>query len=257
MAAPTDPYYPYRIYADPFPGGQGLTYTDHSRFLRNHIRGLFLKGQQLWDNDWNNNQEIFALWKQMWAIYRKNQKDGQMPPYYSPYLNRRVLDPKNAPVDGYHDHFIYHWQKGMQYVLYYKPEKGNFCWVDADRTLCVFTNNGWTGLSRLADEEWNVEVAIFINGAKKGKNIATKCVSQPFRLARQRNVSRGEGVIFARPFEILKNGVVVGMISQGKYNCVTTINTDTDFHTGDLLQVRANATQANAVCTISLVGMMI
>jgi hypothetical protein len=257
-APPSDPYYPYRLYADAPPGGEGWTYSDHSRFMRMHIRGLFRQGEQLWDSDYNNNGEMFSLWRSMYAIYRRNQKDGQVPPYWSPNLVIRVYDPKHANIDEPHEDMIYFFGKGMKYNLWYEPHVNHWCWVDADRMLITYTKNGWTAVSRLADKQWNVEVAIFIQGAKKGKMIATKVISQPFRVIKaQTNGSRAMGIEITYPFQILKNGVVVGNIVQQRYVCTIDMLADTDFLEGDLLQVRANALQTASTATVSIVGTML
>jgi hypothetical protein len=100
-------------------------------------------------------------------------------------------------------------------------------------------SHGWQALERLADKHLNCEIAVFIQGAKKGI-AARKIVSQPFMIPAKRNGSRARGVSQSRPWYLRKNGVRFGVANQYVYNCIVSISADTYFAEGDVLSIETN-----------------
>lgn len=254
---PPDPYYPIRKYSDPKPNGQGLTFTDTSYEYKNRIRVGFTKGQQLYDQDWNNNSEWFGLWLGMWAFFRRNIYNGQTPPYYNPGMIRQVLDVKHSNPSANHADFIRYTLTTTGRTFWYAPMIGAKAWVDADRMLVLYTASGWKPVARLLDRQWDVEIAIFACGGKKGEIVARKRVSQPFRLTKLQQASRGRFMSKGYPYAILRNGVQVGSISQGDAICRVSVTADVDFVAGDVLSIRANQASARKFVAVTIVGTMI
>ncbi len=255
MRPPRDPYYPWRKYADPEPNGKGWTYTDTSKFYKNKIRFSFTRGQQLWDDDWNNNMDWWGLWLGMWAQYRRNVHDNQMPPYYSPNSRRTVYDPKHSNPPGGHVDFIRYVNLLSGISYWYQPMLGSKAWVDADRMYICYTRAGWKPVARLRDKQWDMEIAIFAAGGKAGEIVARKTISQPFRIEKKYNACRGKFFSQGEPYQILRNGVVVATINQGEYVAKVSFTPEfLDFQTGDVLALRANSTRAKSYVSLTLLG---
>lgn len=226
----------------------GRVYTDTSRWIRyvGFIRGLFLRGQQLWDDDVNRSLANWGRYHPQTAIHRKYLNIIAPPPYYSPFLAVNVMDPKHYFQDttGWpeEDH-IYFWARGMNDSIEWRPLPGLLCYVKADRNVVAFTGSEWKPALKFEDRNMTVEIAIFASkgATKRGKVMAAYTVDRKFELLRINRESRARGIYVnsgaGGGFQIRKNGVKVGIVWQNKYSSGITMQADTIFSPGDTLDI--------------------
>ena len=223
-----------RKYAD-------IAHSDSSRYLRGKIRALWGKGQQLWDSDINKNWGYWSAWMPMTVIYRRDQK-GNKPPFYSPTVQKYIIDPKWAVVPDGGEDLVYYFSQGMLEPIYYKPLNGAFAWVQADKMLVAYSQNEWRAAARLGTSDSNVEIAIYAKGVKRLNRpfVASHVVGQPFKLVPSGTFSRARGVDKNAALPILKNGVQVASVYKSEYSSGISGGGVT-FNTGDILSVQIPA----------------
>jgi hypothetical protein len=250
-----EPYFPKRAYMD-------LSYSDHSRFLRANVRTLQRHGEQLWDSDINNNLSYWTVWMPMSVIYRRDQKHNMRPPFYSPTVQKYIIDPKWANVPDGGEDLIYFYATGMLAALYYKPINGALAWVKADHMLVAYCQDEWKAVAALDVKDRNVEIAIYAKGVKRGNRpyVATHVVGQAFTLPAtgpSSFLSRARGIDIRTALILTKNGVKVGEVfqtrtSSGLHSAGVT------FNKGDVLGIQIPASGGiSDEIIISIIGSLV
>lgn len=240
----------------------GRSYTDGSRWLHERIRGVFLRGQQLWDQDLNDALKVWALWRPRDVIYRKYRNRVSKPPYYSPIVESYIIDPAHSGLpDANAEDTLYYNSVGMPYPYYLPPLPGWMVYVKADRNFVAYTGAQWLPVLKIDTRDVDVEVAIFmsIGAVKKDAVCAVYTVEKAFAItaagARQ---SRARGVNDNAGFKIRKNGVVVANIIVVPKSSKIQIKGDTAFAVGDRLEIYATPTATfTAPVSVTILGKLL
>lgn len=236
----------------------GRIFTDGSRYIRGHMRALFRKGQQLWDDELNNNAYWWSWWSPQWAYYRRDYPNGLNYPYiYDPFMQRYVMDPKfNSSYPASYKHGLFYYVTGMKEPIISQPIMGNRIYVVADRMVVFFNGTEWKPMFRLPQYDKNFELAAYAMAPKKGKAMFRHVVTQAFKVYQDNEDGRVRGWPITNPdLEIYKNGVKVGRAFKKVYNSGVKMTVDTQFDPGDILEVRLPS-QGDVVpwVAISIVG---
>lgn len=220
----------------------GRTYTDSSRYIRMFFRAFFKKGEQLWDDDFNQNLTRWSMWVPRVTNYRKYRNIVTVPPLYSPYVTTHILDPAHsnpAEIPAGCNNTIYYYARGMPGAFYLPPLPGSTCYVKGDRNVVMMTDSGWKPMTKHSYKHEDVEISIFASqGAVKRNTVLCRhVVTQKIKFWRIGRRSRVRGLGINRPLHLRKNGVVVGTIFKAQYSSGLTMETDTTFEVGDILDV--------------------
>jgi hypothetical protein len=236
-----------------------FTRTDRSRYLRGHIRVLYMKGQQLWDSFANNNFYWWQWWMPRYAFWRRDYPNGtNYPPWYTPTLNLHVRDPKQNEHWSEEDwHRVYFFAPGMPEPIETMPIPGCTCYVMADRMVVIFADNeGWVPLFRLPQYDKNFELAAFADHPKSGKPVFRHTVSQAFKIFAGNIDCRLRGWSHEKPpLPLYKNDSLIGYAYQTPYSSGVTLSDDVVFAEGDVIEARIpSGISASPWIALSIIG---
>jgi len=236
-------YYPAETYHQL----NSVAFPDHSRKLAGAdgvIRAFWRSGEQMWDEALNNAIEWISRWIPMYTVWRSEPYY----PWYSPVMKPFLAEPDHSTAEPW----ITQVPRGIVFNStstpndkdkVYKPWAGVTIPVFADRIIVGYGGGdgfSWRGIAAYQEYEDAIEIAFFISETRPGEIVASHKVSEPFRLRTNSYSTRVRGYPYDRPqLQVLKNGVPVGTARKYMYTSGLLMDADTDFETGDLLQIFA------------------
>lgn len=230
--------------------------SNSSRFIRARVTSFWTKGQQAWDEDFNNTMTYWNAWMPMWTDWRRNYQPFKAAPWYAPFP-KFVIDPKHyvppTPLPDALKHMVY---LSTPFIpLIYKPWSGAKAYVKADRMVVTFTGVEWKPAFRLPQLDKNFELAVYAYKITPGKVIFRYKVSQPFRLYAGNQDCRVRGWnTFFGTLQLKKNGAVCGGLAQSEHWSGISLSDDVDFLEGDILEMWAPEGPVGNWVSVSIIG---
>ena len=215
--------------------------------LHDVIRAFWSRGEQMWDEDFNNSGEWLSYWTAPWCHYRF---DNPRSIDYTPTFRKFLTEPDKTNREPYISEvpiaIAHDGPSSPEFEFGYQLWTGCKVTVIADRVLAARRGGGSNGIRGLAVYQQyvdEIEIAIFMSETRRGQIVAAFRVVEPFRLKVDNYSSRVRGWPSTssglQQLDILKNGVKVGTAYKADFSSGIRMLADTDFNTGDDLQIKA------------------